>query len=133
MRNGYGNCVPCMRRGTQGLGEIVFQPLSGAGLGQTEELALQFGAAGPLALMAGAAVSYGTITGLASRDWAAAGTGALLGSGMVGLLAGGTMSAGVGVAAGDTEARSATLSAGLPAALVGTGLLIWGGVRALQG
>lgn len=134
MMNGLGYCAPCTQQQMRGLGAIVMQPLAGAGLGQgTEELALQFGAAGPLALMAGAGLSYGTVSGLAGGSLRSAGTGAILGAGLVGVLAGGSMSAGIGVESQSEETRQATLSAGLPAALVGAGLLVWGGIRVLRG
>lgn len=110
----------------RGLGAIVMQPLKG-GLAQggAVELIAAGGALAPFAAMAGAAVSYGAVAGVASRNWKTAGTGAILGAGLTGTLAGLTT-----ITAGSAmpEARALLLPGALYT-IAGAGLLVWGGMR----
>jgi len=129
-----------------GLGAIVMEPLKGGlrgGLGEgSVDMVARAGAAAPAALMTGAAISYGAIGGIAGRSWRTAGTSALLGSGLVGVMSGiGLM--GVSAVAPSMPTGDPSVDAGVeglrslagPGAgylLVGGALLAWGGWRAYK-
>lgn len=146
---GMGQCVGCgPSLGVSGLGTIVMEPLRG-GFGQgnmplmtrVQSYALTAGAAAPAAYMLGAAASYGAVSGLASRSWKKAGTGALLGSGIAGLMSGlGLMAVSAAAEAPSpaappippegVEGLRQLAAPGAMYAIAGAGLLAWGGYRA---
>lgn len=124
-------------QGARGLAAIVMEPLRG-GLGDgatsaVDEVMAGAGALAPGAIMLGSALYGGTIGGLSAGSWRGAGTGALLAAGLAGVGAGASV-LGFRIATGEgaIEADTTMKLAGGAYALLGAGMLVWGGIRAYR-
>ena len=140
-----GNCVNCSpmmgMSGMRGLGAVVMEPLTGGlaqGANAAGEMIAGLGPVAPAGVMLSAGLYGGALAGASAGSWKAAGTGALISSGLAGLGAGlGTLFlASTPEAAPVMEAPVAGLDAsrmvGAAYVLIGAGLLGWGGFRAYK-
>jgi len=128
--------------GMRGLGAVVMEPLTGGlaqGANAAGEMIAGMGPIAPAGVMLSAGLYGGALAGASAGSWKAAGTGALLSSGLAGLGAGlGTLflSSTPEAAPPAMETPVAGLGGstlvGTAYVLIGAGLLGWGGYRAYK-